>query len=135
VTADQRVTSAREYLDSARRRKVTQLPPSLLMRECAELRRLLSQALDVIAEDASALEEARAALLSSYAQPAVTLGQDQAAIALEALEVAAEYRRFRASVTCQACADHPAELCDDHQADLDEADEYDALAARIGGAR
>ena len=135
MTADQWVISAREYLASARRRKLTQLPPSLLVRECAELRRLLGQALDVIAEDASALEEARATLLPAYAEPAVTLGQDQAATALDALEVAAEYRRFRASLTCQACADHPAELCDDHQADLDQAHEYDALASQIGGTR
>jgi hypothetical protein len=50
MSADQRVTSAREFLDGARRRKVDQLPPSLLMRECAELRRLLGQVLDVLAE-------------------------------------------------------------------------------------
>jgi hypothetical protein len=49
VSADQRVTAAREFLASARRRKVDQLPPSLLMRECAELRRLLGQVLDVLA--------------------------------------------------------------------------------------
>jgi hypothetical protein len=49
VSADQRVTAAHEYLAGARRRKVDQLPPSLLMRECAELRRLLGQVLDVLA--------------------------------------------------------------------------------------
>jgi hypothetical protein len=49
VSADQRVTAAREFLAGARRRKVDQLPPSLLMRECAELRRLLGQVLDVLA--------------------------------------------------------------------------------------
>ena len=49
MIADQRVTSAREFLSGARRRKVAQLPPSLLMRECAELRRLLGQVLDVLA--------------------------------------------------------------------------------------
>jgi hypothetical protein len=81
------------------------------------------------------LEEARAALLSSYAEPAVTLGYDQAATALDALAVAAEYRRYRASLTCEACAQHPAELCEDHAADLDRADEYDRLAAQIGGAQ
>ena len=35
---------------SARKRKVDQLPPSVLMREDAELRRVLGQVLDVIAE-------------------------------------------------------------------------------------
>jgi hypothetical protein len=49
VSADQRVTAAREFLAGAQRRKVDQLPPSLLMRECAELRRLLGQVLDVLA--------------------------------------------------------------------------------------
>ena len=39
---------AREFLDGARRRKVTTLPPSVLVRECAELRRQLGQVLDVI---------------------------------------------------------------------------------------
>jgi hypothetical protein len=50
VSADQRVISAREFLDGARRRKVDELPPSLLMRETAELRRLLGQVLNVLAE-------------------------------------------------------------------------------------
>jgi hypothetical protein len=116
VTADQRVETAREYLDGARRRKVTELPPSLLMRECAELRRLLGQVLDVL-------------------DSAVTLDQDQAATVLDALDFAAEYRRYRASLTCEACAQHPAELCEDHAADLDRADDYDRLAGQIREAR
>ncbi len=65
MSADQRVTSAREFLAGARRRKVGQLPPSLLMRECAELRRLLGQVLDVLAETRDAarrLAEIRAVL-------------------------------------------------------------------------
>jgi hypothetical protein len=116
VSADQPVTNARDYLDGARRRKVAELPPSLLMRECAELRRLLGQVLGLL-------------------DSAVTLDQDQAATALDALDFAAEYRRYRASLTCAACAAHPAELCADHAADLDRAEEYDALAVQIGGAR
>jgi hypothetical protein len=51
---DQRITSAREYLDGARGRKVGELPPPLLVRECAELRRLLGQVLDVLAESRDA---------------------------------------------------------------------------------
>jgi hypothetical protein len=65
----------------------------------------------------------------------VVLDEGQEAIVLDALAVAAEYRRYRASLTCQACNDHPAGLCEDHQADLDAAGEYDELAGRIGGAR
>jgi|SRR5215831_10300099 len=93
VTADQRVTSAREYLDGARKRKVTQLPPSLLIRECAELRRHLGQLLDVIGEQAGALQEARAALLSAYETPAVMLTAAQVTTVLDGLAIAAEYRR------------------------------------------
>ena len=45
-----RVTAAREYLASVRKHKVTALPPSVLLRECAELRRQLGQVLGAIAE-------------------------------------------------------------------------------------
>jgi hypothetical protein len=65
MSADQRVTAARDYLTDARKRSVDQLPPSLLMRECAELRRLLGQVLGVLAErqaEASRLAEIRAML-------------------------------------------------------------------------
>ena len=50
MSGDQRVISAREYLNGARRRKVDELPPTLLMREVAELRRLLASVLGVLAE-------------------------------------------------------------------------------------
>jgi hypothetical protein len=50
VSADQRAEIARDYLATARRTSVEQLPPSLLMRECAELRRLLGQVLGILAE-------------------------------------------------------------------------------------
>jgi hypothetical protein len=63
--------------------------------------------------------------------PVVVLDQDQAATAVDALEVAAEYRRYRASLACEACAARPAELCEDHAADLDRAEDYDRLAARL----
>jgi len=48
VSADQRVELAREYLAGVRRASVDQLPPSVLMRECAELRRQLGVVLAVI---------------------------------------------------------------------------------------
>jgi hypothetical protein len=47
---DPRVIAAREFLVSARKRKVIDLPPSVLTREDAELRRLLGQVLDYIDE-------------------------------------------------------------------------------------
>lgn len=50
MTADQRAANAREYLASVRQHKVTALPPSVLVRECAELRRQLGQVLDAIGQ-------------------------------------------------------------------------------------
>jgi hypothetical protein len=46
-TVDQRVALAREYLASIRIRPVATLPPLVLERECAELRRQLGQVLAV----------------------------------------------------------------------------------------
>ena len=63
--ADQRAELARRYLAEARQRSVEQMPPVLLMREVAELRRLLGQVLDVLAErrdEAQRLAEIRAVL-------------------------------------------------------------------------
>ena len=57
----------------------------------------------------------------------------QAATVMDALDVAAGYREYRASLTCEACATHPAEVCGDHQADLGAVDAYRALAREIGG--
>jgi hypothetical protein len=50
MSADQRVELARQFLAETERRSVEQMPPSLLMREVAELRRLLGQVLGVLAE-------------------------------------------------------------------------------------
>jgi hypothetical protein len=66
--------------------------------------------------------------------PAV-LTPEQRKVVLDALEVAAEYRRYRASLTCEACATSPTEVCPDHATDLDRAEEYDHLVGQIGGAR
>jgi len=49
-TVDDRIGLASEYLAGARRRKVTELPPSVLMRELAETRRQLGQVLDSVSE-------------------------------------------------------------------------------------
>lgn len=65
MSADERAELARRFLDEARQRSVEQLPPTLLMREVAELRRLLGQVLDVLAErrdEAQRLAEIRAVL-------------------------------------------------------------------------
>jgi hypothetical protein len=50
VIGDERAELARRFLAEARQRSVEELAPSLLMRECAELRRLLGQVLGILAE-------------------------------------------------------------------------------------
>ena len=47
---DQRVTQAREYLTVAERRDVLHMPPSALLRECAESRRQLQAVLAAYAD-------------------------------------------------------------------------------------
>jgi hypothetical protein len=102
-----------EYLHGARKRKVNQLPPSILVRECAELRRQLGQTLDVIAAG-------------------VVLTDAQRDTVLDALDVAADYKRDRAA-TCPDCEASPAELCGTCEWRLAHADEYDALAETLRG--
>jgi hypothetical protein len=65
VSGDERAELARRFLAEARQRSVEQMPPTLLMRECAELRRLLGQVLGILAErqdGARQLAEVRAVL-------------------------------------------------------------------------
>jgi hypothetical protein len=50
MSGDQRIELARSFLAEAQRRSVEQMPPTLLMREVAELRRLLASVLGVLAE-------------------------------------------------------------------------------------
>lgn len=62
---DERAELARAYLAEARQRSVEELAPTLLMRECAELRRLLGQVLGMLGErqdGARQLAEVRAVL-------------------------------------------------------------------------
>ncbi len=114
-------------------------------------RRLLGRALeaaavdmgrhdDRIAEWLSQWEPQTVAVIAEWVTRANAAGKAAADAALtsnqtttvaDALEVAAEYRRYRASLTCEACAASPTEVCPDHEADLDRADEYGALARQI----
>jgi hypothetical protein len=60
------------------------------------------------------------------------LTPDQLATALDALDVAADYRRDRVE-TCPDCPGRPEGLCSTCEWRLDRADEYDALARDLGG--
>jgi len=50
VSGDERAEQAARFLEQARQRSVEQMPPTLLMREVAELRRLLASVLAILAE-------------------------------------------------------------------------------------
>jgi len=114
VTGDMRVTAAREYLDAIRPYKVSTRPLSVLQREAAELRRMLGQVLDVAEHQAPALTAAKWGTV------------------LAALGDAAEHLRERAA-WCPECEASPAALCDGCALRLSRADDYEQLAAAIGG--
>ncbi len=109
--ADLRVPQACEFLAGGRRRKVSRLPPSVLMRELAECRRQLGQFLDVVRASVSLTDE-----------ELVILGQ--------AISDAITYRD--PSGVCPDCDASAAGLCDDHADDLDKTDAYLALARDLG---
>lgn len=125
MTADPRVTAAREFLAGARRRKIGELPPSVLQREAAESRRQLGLVLDLIGEDGTVL---------SGAELQIVMG---------ALGHGAVFLEERAARPCDDCATHPAGPCESHVDDLDGADvddldgadDYRLLAARLGPGR
>lgn len=131
MTADQRVQIAREYLAGARKRKVGELPPSLLIRECAEMRRLLGQVLDVVDEAALlAADDSTGTWLDGSA----TVAPADLATVLDALHVAADHKRDLAA-HCSECEIRPEGLCPTCETRLDRADEYGKLAQLLGGSR
>jgi hypothetical protein len=133
VTADQRVTAAREYLTHARKYKVAELPPAVLAREDAELRRLLGQVLDVVREmqftleDAEDLERARDA--THVDDGGVWLTPPDALVLAKALADAIAYRD---PGPCADCAAEPGGLCHKHAEGELQADAYAALARTLG---
>jgi hypothetical protein len=131
VTTDNRVTRAREYLSGARRRKVTELPPPLLERECAELRRQVGQLLDVVDEAiALAADDSTGVWLDGSA----TLTPADVKTVLGALDDGSEYKRDRAN-GCPDCAFTEGGLCAACDSRLATATAYDVLARTLRGAR
>ena len=137
VTApDQRVANAREYLGYAREVKVGELPLSALMRMAAELRRQLGQVLDVIRELTFVVEdyeddEEQRSTTHTDVTGGVWLTPPDALTALDALDVAAEYRRYRAHENRRVFT--PGDPVPD--TDSERADEYEALGRTLRGAR
>ena len=112
MTADPRMTAAREYLDAIRPYKVSDRPHSVLMREDAELRRMLSKVLAVLDGQAPALDAGQLDTLR------------------QALGDAIAHRE--PGGFCIDCDQHPAGLCADHAEDLDRCDAYGQLASALG---
>jgi hypothetical protein len=123
---DQRVIAAREFLDGARRRKVDELPPSVLMREDAELRRLLGKLLDVVRD---------------YEDTELDLEVTQITIAGGVLLAPADLRTLYSALADAIAYREPAEFCADcgdeglcgaHESDLEKTNTYRALARALG---
>lgn len=128
MSADMRLTAAREYLNHIRTGpKPSALPRIRIDREDAELRRQLGQVLDVASESAAVA----GLLCDAVAAVVYELDTAEAALVLDALEVAAEYRRYRADVGCEACRAEYGGMCESCAADDVRAMEYDGLAAKI----
>jgi hypothetical protein len=115
-TGDERVALAREYLASIQRQRVEELPPSVLMRECSELRHQLGQVLAVIGErgEGSPLTPERR----------VTVAR--------ALVDGIRWRNHVAAQDCADCDGHPEGLCGRHAQDLDQAAAYEQLGRDLG---
>lgn len=109
LLADAAATLAEAVIDPPSLRRLLCDPPSL--------RRLLSEAYRAMATVVADPQRPIAAVLDS----------GQLDLLLAALDDAAAWRGHRATSACQDCADSPAELCEEHAADLDRIDQYGAL--------
>jgi hypothetical protein len=103
-----RITAAREFLDYACRSKVTDLPPTVLTRECAELRNQL-----------------RAVLGAATRTPA------QQATLTQALADAARYREDRSADGCSHPAATEASTCPACTIERGQAARYLELARQL----
>ena len=162
MSADPRVQLAREYLAAARQHKVDILPPSVLVRECAELRRQLGKVLDAIGQaeavdvagqlislatwmdDQLASETASRQYIAEGASDrirelclqllagAATITAADLPTVIGALADATTLHQERAEAYCADCVVHPAGACEEHLDDLDQAEAYKALARMLG---
>ncbi|HTV99805.1 MAG TPA: hypothetical protein VMF87_05860 [Streptosporangiaceae bacterium] len=119
------MTYAREFLAGTRRRKVAELPPTVLARELAEARRVLGQLLDLVTdfEDANVGEDVtRVTMWAGYFIAPADVPAFDAALA-----DAITYREPAAE--CAASGDEG--LYPTHEADLERANAYRALARAL----
>jgi hypothetical protein len=114
VTGDA-VTLARDYLADVSHHPVTGLPPSVLVRECAELRRQLGIVLDAV-------------------EAGLLLDEDQAQTVSAAADDAIEGIRDRVT-HCGECTASPPGLCDGCAARLSRAQAYFALGLVLRSAQ
>jgi hypothetical protein len=88
----------------------------------------VGQLLDITGEQAADAELLRGAVLAGN----YDLSTEDVALVLDALDVAADYKRDRAA-NCPDCEASPSDLCGTCEWRLHVADGYDDLARRIGG--
>jgi hypothetical protein len=129
MTADQRVTAARELLDAVMPYPVAGRPVSVLRREDAELRRMLRQLLDLLADYEDAAEDETASHATLWGGAHIVAADMQAALG-QALADAVSYRD--PSGACPDCEASPSGLCLDHEAGAGKAGSYRALARDLG---
>jgi hypothetical protein len=113
VTADQRVTDAREFIGSALPRHDVLLPASVLTRMFYELRRHALALLETL--------DARRPVTEVGADGSAALAPADLVEVLGALDHAAGFLAERAAQWCEDCARHPANACEAHVDDLDQA--------------
>jgi hypothetical protein len=110
MSADQRAELARQFLAEARQRSVDQLPPTVLMREVAELRRLLGQVLAVLAEtvrDRDDLSDQLAGVAEDRTEDAATItALAERVKALEADTPQARQLQYEADVAAADAAEY-----------------------------
>ncbi|SRR5260221_6888729 len=127
-TTDERVLYARQFLAGARRREVAEMPPSVLARETAELRRVLGQVLDVVADvEDTEIDESLTLILDSgdaHVAPADVLTLHAA------LDDAISWCQDNAY--CDDCEISPAGLCETHAVRLARVPAYRTLARALG---
>jgi hypothetical protein len=134
MTADLRVQAAREFLAGARNRRVTELPPSILVRECEQSRRALGQLLDVLDE---AITTATDDSTGVWLDGSATVADQDVPTILAALRDAVDYRTVLLAM-CAECdsvdlAGADATACETHRADQEHLRKYAALIRVLSG--
>jgi hypothetical protein len=97
----------------------------------------LSWALESLLESGQADDDIRGSRTASGTDPGgvTTIVPADLGVVLGALADAATFHEERATSWCVTCRDHPANLCEEHAADLDAVARYRSLGRALGDDR